>query len=110
MGAAVLFTAAPVHANGHNCGDYDTQAEAQAAYDADPSDPNGLDRDDDGEACGTLPGAAMGSVKRVAPVATTMTTRMSPRCRAGHPPVASTPEVVARLAWRARACSSAALL
>ncbi len=61
VGAAVLFAVAPVQANGHNCRDYDTQAEAQAAFDADPSDPNALDRDDDGEACETLPGGAMGS-------------------------------------------------
>ena len=39
-----------------NCGDFATQAEAQAVFDANPSDPNNLDRDDDGIACETLPG------------------------------------------------------
>ncbi len=57
VGAALLFAAAPVQANGHNCRDYDTQEEAQAAFDADPSDPNGLDRDNDGVACETRPGS-----------------------------------------------------
>jgi hypothetical protein len=34
-----------------DCADFATQAEAQAELDADPSDPNSLDADDDGEAC-----------------------------------------------------------
>jgi hypothetical protein len=34
-----------------DCADFATQEEAQAEFDADPSDPNGLDADDDGEAC-----------------------------------------------------------
>lgn len=38
-----------------NCSDFDTQAEAQAHLDADPSDPDGLDRDGDGIACENLP-------------------------------------------------------
>lgn len=41
-----------------NCSDFATQAEAQAEFDADPSDPNGLDRDSDGIACETLPSVA----------------------------------------------------
>ncbi len=36
-----------------DCADFASQAEAQAALDADPSDPNGLDADDDGIACET---------------------------------------------------------
>lgn len=39
-----------------DCSNFATQAEAQATYDADPSDPNGLDRDKDGTACESLPG------------------------------------------------------
>jgi hypothetical protein len=35
----------------YNCDDFDSQAEAQGIYDQDPSDPNQLDRDEDGEAC-----------------------------------------------------------
>ena len=38
-----------------NCSDFDTQEEAQAELDRDPSDPNGLDRDGDGRACDSLP-------------------------------------------------------
>jgi micrococcal nuclease len=39
-----------------NCSDFATQAEAQAVYDADPSDPNGLDGNDgDGVVCESLP-------------------------------------------------------
>ncbi|MBY5162599.1 excalibur calcium-binding domain-containing protein [Salsipaludibacter albus] len=47
--AAVTGTAAS--AQDLDCDDFATQAEAQAAYDDDPSDPNGLDADDDGIAC-----------------------------------------------------------
>lgn len=34
-----------------DCEDFATQEEAQIVYDRDPSDPNALDNDDDGEAC-----------------------------------------------------------
>ena len=62
--AGVLFTAslsfgftgtANAQAADLNCSDFATQQEAQAEYDRDPSDPNGLDRDDDGIACETRP-------------------------------------------------------
>ncbi|UJL45703.1 hypothetical protein KFZ58_15110 [Virgibacillus sp. NKC19-16] len=36
-----------------NCEDFDSQAEAQEHFDADPNDPDGLDRDNDEEACET---------------------------------------------------------
>lgn len=38
-----------------DCADFASQGEAQAVYDADPSDPHGLDADGDGVACETLP-------------------------------------------------------
>jgi hypothetical protein len=38
-----------------NCSDFDTQSEAQTCLNADSSDPFGLDADDDGEACESLP-------------------------------------------------------
>lgn len=39
-----------------NCSDFKYQEDAQAVYDQDPSDPNGLDGDDnDGKACESLP-------------------------------------------------------
>ncbi len=34
-----------------DCADFASQAEAQATFDADPTDPNGLDADNDGIAC-----------------------------------------------------------
>ncbi len=37
-----------------DCADFSSQAEAQAEFDADPTDPNGLDADSDGEACETF--------------------------------------------------------
>ena len=37
-----------------DCADFATQAEAQAVLVADPTDPNGLDGDDDGYACESL--------------------------------------------------------
>jgi hypothetical protein len=59
---------APASADGHNCSDYGTQLEAQAALDADPTDPNNLDTDNDGIACEGLP---LGSTTTVAPTTTT---------------------------------------
>jgi hypothetical protein len=41
-----------------NCDDFDTQPEAQAEFDSDPSDPHGLDGDNDGVACESLPGVS----------------------------------------------------
>lgn len=39
-----------------DCSDFRSQREAQAFYDdSGPGDPHGLDRDNDGEACETLP-------------------------------------------------------
>ncbi|EMA41976.1 thermonuclease family protein [Halococcus hamelinensis] len=38
----------------YDCGDFDSQEAAQQVYDSDPSDPSGLDADDDGEACESL--------------------------------------------------------
>jgi hypothetical protein len=57
----VVDTATPAYAQqnddprvGSDCEDYNSQAEAQAELDADPSDPNVLDEDNDGEACETF--------------------------------------------------------
>src|SRR3954467_3744207 len=50
----LLLCAMPVHAqrgNTLNCSDFATQAAAQEALRADPSDPNRLDADRDGIAC-----------------------------------------------------------
>jgi hypothetical protein len=52
----LLSFSASVGAQNLNCDDFATQEEAQAVYDADPSDPNGLDgNDNDGIACESLP-------------------------------------------------------
>lgn len=40
-----------------DCADFGTQPEAQAEYAADPTDPNGLDADNDGVACEELAGS-----------------------------------------------------
>lgn len=50
---SVFLLASPVMAQDDdlNCGDFDSQEEAQAEYESDTSDPNNLDDDDDGEAC-----------------------------------------------------------
>ena len=44
-----------------DCIDFASQIEAQATYDADPSDPNGLDADDDGIACESTTNVASGT-------------------------------------------------
>jgi hypothetical protein len=44
-----------------DCDDFATQQEAQATYDADPTDPNGLDADGDGEACEENSGGGAGT-------------------------------------------------
>ena len=57
--AGVLFTAAlslgvsgTAHAaNTYNCPDFVSHADAQAVYNANPRDPNQLDRDNDAQAC-----------------------------------------------------------
>ncbi len=47
---------APPPADGdYNCSDFETQAQAQSVYGSDPSYPNGLDAEDDGVACESLP-------------------------------------------------------
>lgn len=62
---AVLISAFPAVAfaqDALNCDDFATQQEAQAAYDQDPSDPHGLDgNDNDGIACESLPTGSAGT-------------------------------------------------
>lgn len=49
-----------------DCRDFATQEEAQAVFEADPSDPNGLDgNDNDGIACESLPSGGGGGVPPV---------------------------------------------
>jgi hypothetical protein len=55
-----------------NCSDFSFQEDAQAALDADPLDPNGLDGDNDGIACEDLP-----SRGTAPPTATTTSTTLA---------------------------------
>jgi hypothetical protein len=55
---------------GLDCKDYNSQADAQAALRADPSDPNVLDEENDGVACETYPYPA-GTPRDETPVTTT---------------------------------------
>jgi excalibur calcium-binding domain-containing protein len=68
LAAAMSFPMAGVAAaNDLDCEDFTTQAEAQAVYNQNPSDPNGLDRDKDGKACEALPGGPLGSAEGPSP-------------------------------------------
>ncbi len=51
VGLLLVPATAFAQSGDRDCGDFDSQEAAQAAYDADPSDPNDLDGDDDGQAC-----------------------------------------------------------
>jgi hypothetical protein len=54
--AMLVLTPAAFGQQDLDCEDFDSQADAQAELRADPSDPNGLDgNDDDGIACESLP-------------------------------------------------------
>ena len=62
--AASIITATPAFAassDDYDCSDFQTQSQAQAVYDQDPSDPNGLDREGDGIACETAGGSGVSS-------------------------------------------------
>jgi hypothetical protein len=90
--AGVLFTAAlslgvsgTAHAaDTYNCPHFVSQADAQAVYNANPSDPNQLDRDNDTQACedydyvanpGTVTSAmALGATSQVTPSTTSQVT------------------------------------
>lgn len=68
--AMVMLVAAPAamaQSDDLDCADFDSQADAQAELRSDPSDPNGLDAEDDGVACETSPYPA-GSPRDETPV------------------------------------------
>lgn len=62
LAVAVLVVMAPaaMAQDELNCDDFNSQEEAQAELDADPSDPHGLDADNDGIACEELSTAGDG--------------------------------------------------
>ena len=61
LGATCLLASPAQAAQGLNCDDFDSQADAQDFYDDDPSDPEGLDRDNNGVACETTTYSSSGS-------------------------------------------------
>ncbi|MGI5424435.1 excalibur calcium-binding protein [Streptomyces sp. CA-179760] len=89
--AAIVPWAGPAHARQDlDCRDFSFQEDAQAVFDADPSDPNRLDEDqgpDDGIACEVLPRrgviSPITSATPSAPVTTTPTTAPSRGVRGG---------------------------
>jgi hypothetical protein len=52
---APAWAQSPQEGDLYDCDDFTYQEEAQRVYDRDPSDPYGLDADDDGIACEELP-------------------------------------------------------
>jgi hypothetical protein len=65
--AVLLVLAAPAFAQADlDCDDFDTQPEAQAELERDPSDPHSLDGDDDGVACESLAGSPDGGEDDIA--------------------------------------------
>ncbi len=54
----VALGAVPAGAQDRDCGDFQTQPQAQRVLDRDPSDPNRLDGDNNGIACEDLPGGS----------------------------------------------------
>jgi hypothetical protein len=91
--AAIVPSADPAHAQpDRDCRDFAFQEDAQAVFDADPSDPNRLDEDqgpDDGIACEALPRRGTGVISPTgqastpSPVTPTPTTAPSRGARGG---------------------------
>ena len=61
-GMLVLFAGPAATAVDLDCGDFPNQAAAQAVLVGEPSDPNDLDADDDGQACEDYDYASSGQV------------------------------------------------
>lgn len=59
-GMTLTFAAPALAQQDYDCSDFATQEEAQAEYDKDPNDPHGLDGDNDGIACESLPSGGSG--------------------------------------------------
>jgi hypothetical protein len=103
VAVVLALTAAPAafaQANDQNCADFASQAEAQAHLEADPSDPDNLDADDDGQACESFDfGASDGGPRHnrtrgtrcPSPVRATPSSRSGPGCWRPVPPSWSSP-------------------
>ena len=89
MAAVLVFAPAAMAQDEFDCDDFDTQEEAQAEFNADPSDPSGLDEDDgadDGIACETLPSGGGSSPTPMAEEPTTASPTASPTASASPLP------------------------
>ena len=74
-------TPTPIPIDTHNCSDFDTWSEAQSFYESEggpESDPHRLDRDGDGVACQSLPGAPGDPTPTPASIAPTPTSEPTP--------------------------------
>ena len=74
-------TATPIPTDTHNCSDFETWREAQSFYESEGgpgSDPHRLDRDGDGVACQSLPGAPGAPTPTPASIAPTPTSEPTP--------------------------------
>jgi hypothetical protein len=87
--AVTVPLATPAHAQDRDCRDFAFQEDAQAVFDGDPSDPNGLDADDDAIACEVLP--LRGSL--VSPTARPPTPTPTPTPTAPTPTPTPTPTI-----------------
>jgi hypothetical protein len=93
MAAVLVFAPAAMAQDEFDCEDFDTQEEAQAEFNADPSDPSGLDEDDgadDGIACETLPsGGDSTATPSASPIASTTGGPLTPLPSDGGSPSAT---------------------
>jgi hypothetical protein len=65
--AIALPAPTPARAQSLNCSDFTYQEDAQANLNAFPSDPNGLDDDNDGMACENLPSRSSDEPSQTSP-------------------------------------------
>lgn len=87
MGVLGLGLAAASSSQEINCDNFYTQEDAQAHLNADPSDPDGLDGDDDGIACESLPHATDAPTTSTVPLPQQGTfegLRVKPESRQGY--------------------------
>ncbi|MFF8669303.1 excalibur calcium-binding protein [Streptomyces sp. NPDC015242] len=95
--AAIVPLSAPAHAQPDlDCRDFAYQEDAQAVFDADPSDPHRLDEDDgpdDGIACEVLPRRTPGVISPTAPARPSASVTATPVTPATGTPGVTTPTV-----------------
>ena len=62
-----------------NCSDFHYQEDAQAVFDQNPCDPNGLTADNDGNACESLPPRPRQNTSTIKPPSTSTKTHAAPK-------------------------------